>query len=97
MTTDIVTPTAGPETVELTAEQVLVARVETARAALLDDARADKVAKQHARGKLTARERIAYLAGEEFIEFGGLAGPGPSNNGDAPLVAPADGVVTGIG
>ncbi len=98
MTSETAAPAATTEhTADLTPEQVLVARVEAAKAALLDEARADKVAKQHARGKMTARERIAYLVGEEFIELGGLAGPGPSNNGAAPLVAPADGVITGIG
>lgn len=85
------------EITPLTPEQALVAHVQAAKAALLDEARAEKIAKQHARGKLTARERIAYLVGQEFIEIGGLAGPGPSNNGAAPLVAPADGVITGIG
>lgn len=84
-------------TPDQTAEQSLIEHIQSAKAALTDGARADKVAKQHARGKLTARERIAYLAGEEFIEFGGLAGPGPSSNGAAPLVAPADGVITGVG
>jgi len=72
----------------------LIAHVRSTKEALLDENRADKVAKQHARGKLTARDRIAYLT-SEFVEFGGLAGP--ANNGAAPLVAPADGVVTGIG
>lgn len=84
-------------TPDQTAEQSLIDHVQRARAALTDEARAEKVAKQHARGKLTARERIALLCGEEFIEYGGLAGPGPASNGAAPLVAPADGVITGVG
>ncbi|MEZ5209866.1 carboxyl transferase domain-containing protein [Gordonia sp. (in: high G+C Gram-positive bacteria)] len=71
--------------------------VTAAYAAVTDEARADKVAKQHARGKMTARERIAYLAAGGFYEFGALAGPGPAQQGAAPLVAPGDGVVTGVG
>ncbi|WP_440713719.1 acyl-CoA carboxylase subunit beta [Gordonia sp. FQ] len=71
--------------------------VTAAYAAVTDEARAEKVAKQHARGKMTARERIAYLAAGGFYEFGALAGPGPAQQGAAPLVAPGDGVVTGVG
>lgn len=88
--------TTDASTTVPTTEDALIEHVRAAKAALLDDARAEKVAKQHARGKLTARERIGVLT-TEFFEIGGLAGPGPSNNGAAPLVAPADGVVTGIG
>ncbi|MFT4201145.1 acyl-CoA carboxylase subunit beta [Gordonia sp. (in: high G+C Gram-positive bacteria)] len=73
------------------------ARVTAAYDALTDQARAEKVAKQHGRGKMTARERIAALASGGFYEFGALAGPGPAQQGAAPLVAPGDGVVTGIG
>ncbi len=75
----------------------LAARVSAAYAAVTDEARAGQVAKQHARGKLTARERIAYLAAGGFYEFGALAGPGPAQQGAAQLVAPGDGVVTGVG
>lgn len=78
------------------AEDALIEHVRRAKRELTDDARADKVRKQHDRGKLTARERVAYLT-TDFFEIGGLAGPGPSSNGAPPLVAPADGVVTGIG
>jgi len=53
----------------------------------------EKVAKQHERGKLTARERIDLLfdAGT-FVELGLLA-----QNRDGSDTAPADGVVTGHG
>lgn len=74
----------------------LIEHVRRAHEALQDDARLSQVKKQHDRGKLTARERIAALT-TDFFEIGGLAGPGPSNNGAPPLVAPGDGVVTGIG
>lgn len=60
------------------------------RAALLDDARQDAVARQHARGTLTARERIARLVDEDsFSEFGALVAP---ESGSA---APADAILTG--
>lgn len=81
----------------MTTSEELNARIVAAHAALTDEARADKIAKQHGRDKWTARERIAYLTGGCFTEFGALAGPGPSQNGAPPLVAPADGIVTGIG
>ncbi|GAA4395897.1 acyl-CoA carboxylase subunit beta [Tsukamurella soli] len=77
-------------------EDRLVERVRAAYAAVGDGTRAAKVAKQHARGKMTARERVALLGNGGFFEFGALAGPGPAQAGAAPLVAPGDGVVTGI-
>ncbi|ANQ75869.1 MULTISPECIES: acyl-CoA carboxylase subunit beta [Rhodococcus] len=62
-----------------------------------DASRPAEVSRQHQRGKLTARERIALLADEDgFFEFGGLAGPGPAQPGSDPLIAPGDGVVTGV-
>ncbi|GAB2984220.1 acyl-CoA carboxylase subunit beta [Nocardioides montaniterrae] len=81
----------------MTTNDALIKYVVDAKAALFDENRADKVKKQHDRGKLTARERVAYLTGGDFRELGGLAGPGPAQNGAAPLVAPGDGIVTGIG
>ncbi len=64
---------------------------------LTDAARPEAVARQHGRGKMTARERIAALSGgTQFFEFGGLAGPEPSPTVSDPLQAPGDGVVTGI-
>ena len=81
----------------MTTSDALNERILAAHTALTDGARSDKIAKQHDRDKWTARERIAYLTGGAFTEFGGLAGPGPSQNGAPPLVAPADGIVTGIG
>src|SRR5690349_17281549 len=53
----------------------------------------DKVARQHQKGKLTARERIDLLFDKDtFVELGLLA-----NNRDGSENAPADGVVTGHG
>lgn len=54
---------------------------------------AEKVAKQHARGRLTARERIATLCDQgTFNEYGALAG-GNHPGGNAPLAG--DGLVAG--
>ncbi|MDQ5852592.1 MAG: methylmalonyl-CoA carboxyltransferase, partial [Chloroflexota bacterium] len=48
-----------------------------------------RIAQQHARGKLTARERLALLLDEgSFVEDGLLANAGATD-------LPADGVVTG--
>lgn len=70
--------------------------VQDAQAAVRDEARPEAVAKQHARGKWTARERIANLVDAgTFREFGSLVQP--EQTGDVDLVAPADGVVTGTG
>ena len=60
----------------------------------------DKIAKQHERGKLTARERIELLFDPgSFVEFGLLAHQQSmrGNEVDAPDKTPADGVVTGHG
>jgi len=63
-----------------------------------DAARADAVARQHALGKQTARERVAMLLDTgSFREFGALAEPARENAFSEDLDAPADGVVTGTG
>jgi acetyl-CoA carboxylase carboxyltransferase component len=55
----------------------------------------EKVAKQHARGRLTARERIGLLFDPEtFSEIGALAG-GNHPGGETPLAG--DGIVGGTG
>ncbi len=55
-----------------------------------------KIEKQHAKGKLTARERIDYLVDkpEEFLEIGAFAGDGMYEEYGG---CPSGGVVTGIG
>lgn len=55
-----------------------------------------KIASQHAKGKLTARERIAYLTDDvdDFLEIGALAGDGMYKEVGG---CPSGGVVTGIG
>src|ERR687895_748925 len=58
----------------------------------------EKIAQQHERGKLTARERLALLIDEgTFVELGIHAGVHHSVRGLEDREAPADGVVTGYG
>ncbi|MFT4263825.1 MAG: carboxyl transferase domain-containing protein [Nocardioides sp.] len=85
------------ETREQADPQPLIARLRLRADELSDESRAEAVAVQHAKGKLTARERIALLTGGDFQEFGRFAGPGPVQPGSPPLIAPGDGVVTGVG
>lgn len=56
----------------------------------------DKIEKQHAKGKLTARERIDYLrdSGTDFLEVGAFVGDGMYEEEGG---CPSGGVVTGIG
>ncbi len=55
----------------------------------------DRIARQHERGRLTARERIAaFCDPDSFREIGALAG-GQHPGGEAPV--PADGLVGGTG
>jgi len=55
-----------------------------------------KIASHHAKGKLTARERINYLIdeGRDFLEIGAFAGDGMYEDVGG---CPSGGVVTGIG
>jgi methylmalonyl-CoA decarboxylase subunit alpha len=58
----------------------------------------EKIALQHERGKLTARERIDLLCDEgTFVEIGVHAGPHFAQRAMDGVEAPADGVVTGWG
>ena len=58
----------------------------------------EKIAKQHERGKLTARERIDLLVDPgTFVELGIHAGPHFSQRAMEGKEAPADGVITGWG
>jgi len=58
----------------------------------------EKIAVQHERGKLTARERIDLLVDPgTFVEIGIQAGPHSSQRAMQGKEAPADGVVTGWG
>jgi len=58
----------------------------------------EKIALQHERGKLTARERIDLLVDPgTFVEIGIQAGPHSSQRAMDGKDAPADGVITGWG
>ena len=62
-----------------------------ARRAVLDDSRQSSVARQHERGRQTARENIAQFADSgSFVEYGGLAKPARAD-----MDGPADGLVMG--
>ena len=62
-----------------------------ARAALLDAARPEAVARQRKRGRWTAREAVAALADpDSFVEYGGLVRPALPG-----MVGAADGMVMG--
>ena len=54
-----------------------------------------RISRQHDRGKLTARERLAALLDPgSFAEIGAFVGPSTINSDEAPI---GDGVVTGAG
>jgi 3-methylcrotonyl-CoA carboxylase beta subunit len=74
--------------------RVLSAQVRELEGRLREGGGADKVARQHKQGKLTARERIARLCddGTRFLEIGLLVAYDRYDG-----QAPAAGVVTGIG
>src|ERR1700683_175192 len=76
----------------------LVEDLEARRAKIREGGGEEKVAAQHAREKLTARERIALLIDEgTFVEMGIHATPHSSQRAMDGVDAPADGVITGYG
>lgn len=72
----------------------LVADLESLRTTLKEGGGAPRIARQHAQGKLTARERVERLLdpGEPFVEVGLLVAHDRYDG-----QAPAAGVVTGVG
>ena len=77
-----------------------VAELRRRKARSLEMGGPERVAKQHERGKLTARERVDLLFDPgSFVEFGMLAHQQPLRGApvDPPEKTPADGVVTGHG
>src|SRR3954468_22515033 len=70
--------------------------LEERRAAARAGGGEEKIARQHAAGKLTARERIALLC-DDFTELGVHARPHFSQRAMDGRDAPADGVITGWG
>jgi acetyl-CoA carboxylase carboxyltransferase component len=76
----------------------LVADLEARRAKAMLGGGEEKIAKQHAREKLTARERIALLIDEgTFVEMGIHGRPHSAQRAMEGVEAAADGVVTGYG
>src|SRR5271169_5173134 len=76
----------------------LVEDLQARRAALKLGGGEEKIAQQHEREKLTARERIALLIDEgSFVEIGIHAKPHFSQRAMDNVDAPADGVITGYG
>jgi len=76
----------------------LHARLEDLRAASLAGGGEEAVKRQHERGKLTARERVALLLDEgSFVESGGFVTHRCRDFGMEERRVPGDGVVTGHG
>src|SRR4030081_3844561 len=72
----------------------LLDKVLAARRATLDEERPEAVARQHARGRWTARESLTRLFDPgTFVEDGQLAAPASRHLGEGP----ADGLVMGVG
>ena len=70
-----------------------IALTRAARESTSDSARTDALATVHARGQLSARERIDRLFdGDSFVEHGALAQPADTTQRGA-----ADGIVVGVG
>ena len=75
------------------AERADVANVQALRAATLDAARPDAVAKRRATGHWTARENLhAFLDPDSFVEYGALARPAVKS-----MQGAADGLIIGTG
>ncbi|MCE3554661.1 methylmalonyl-CoA carboxyltransferase [Pseudonocardia sp. RS11V-5] len=80
------------------AERPEIEELRRRRALVQDLGRPEAVVRQHALGKLTARERIDRLVDEgTFREFGALVDAARGTPGQERLAAPGDGVVTGVG
>ncbi|HXB63398.1 MAG TPA: carboxyl transferase domain-containing protein, partial [Solirubrobacteraceae bacterium] len=76
----------------------LVEDLEARRAQAMLGGGEEKIAKQHEREKLTARERIALLVDEgTFVELGIHGRPHSTQRAMDGVDAPADGVITGYG
>ena len=91
--------TSTPETTKTTSLlRPLVEDLEARRAKIRLGGGEEKIAKQHEREKLTARERIALLIDEgTFTELGIHGKPHFSQRAMDGVEAPADGVITGYG
>ena len=73
-------------------------RLEALRAAAIAGGGTDRIAQQHAKGKLTARERIDLVLDEgSFTELDAFVAARPSEQAPAEAQVLGDGVVTGFG
>jgi acetyl/propionyl-CoA carboxylase alpha subunit len=97
-------PTSGSAPIEPIEDAGVLQALDEVRsrhAALLDAGRPDAVARRHAEGHLTVREKIDLLCVPgTFVEYGGLIVAGQRRRHDLDTLrvrSPADGVVTGIG
>ncbi len=89
-------PLGGDETTSLL--RPLVEDLEARRAKAMQGGGEEKIAKQHEREKLTARERIALLIDDgTFVELGIHGRPHSAQRAMDGVEAPADGVITGYG
>jgi acetyl-CoA carboxylase carboxyltransferase component len=89
---------AGPPTSSTSLLRGLVDELAARRATAKLGGGVEKIARQHAKDKLTARERIDRLIDPgTWVEMGIHAGPNFAFAGGAGTEAPADGVVTGYG
>jgi acetyl-CoA carboxylase carboxyltransferase component len=89
---------ADPKEAEIRALQQSTEELHQKREKAKQGGGEEKIAKQHDRGKLTARERIALLVDEgTFVEMGIHGRPHFSQRSMEGKEAPADGVITGWG
>lgn len=78
--------------------QTVLDRLETKRTAARTGGGERRIEKQHAKGKLTARERLEFLFDEDtFQEINAFRETRITDFGLGERVVPGDGVVTGIG
>ncbi len=91
-------PVAAPIEVTTSLLRPLVEDLEARRAKAMLGGGEEKIAKQHEREKLTARERIALLMDTgTFVELGIHGRPHSAQRAMDGVEAPADGVITGYG
>jgi acetyl-CoA carboxylase carboxyltransferase component len=91
-------PVAAPSETPTSLLRPLVEDLEARRARAMLGGGEEKIAKQHEREKLTARERIALLIDDgTFVELGIHGRPHSAQRAMDGVDAPADGVITGYG
>ncbi|MBM7805127.1 acetyl/propionyl-CoA carboxylase alpha subunit [Geodermatophilus bullaregiensis] len=98
---DAAADAGGPDDADLDAVRPELAELRARRAATLDDARPEVVARRQAAGRMTAREVVAALVDEgTFVEYGqlGIAAQRARRSVEELVErTPADGMVTGVG